>query len=281
MKRTTAASFAPVNDTLEAQLRRYPSPWLTYIAVLVGVVLTVIITSITVEFRGFTERGWAILKTALRGLITPSWKLITDFSSAGLASMLFETFAIGFLGTILGTVFAIPLAFISSRNIAPRACNVVCLALITVIRSFPSIMYGIMFVKTVGPGPYAGVLTMTIGSVGMLSKMLVESIEDINPGVIEALDAAGCTGFQKMRYGIIPQLSASIISNVLYRLDINIKNASVLGLVGAGGIGAQLLFAIDDRRWSDTGAMLWGLIILVLLIELISTRIRKNLSADR
>ena len=83
-----------------------------------------------------------------------------------------------------------------------------------------------------------------------------------------------------MRYGIIPQLSSSIISSVLYRLDINIKNASVLGLVGAGGIGAQLIFAIDDRRWSDTGAMLWGLVVMVLLIEYISTKIRRRLAAD-
>jgi phosphonate transport system permease protein len=119
---------------------------------------------------------------------------------------------------------------------------------------------------------------MTIGSVGMLSKMLVESIEDINPGIIEALDAAGCTGFQKVRYGIMPQLSSSIISNVLYRLDINVKNASVLGLVSAGGIGAQLIFAIQSRRWDDIGAMVWGLVLLVLLIEYVSTSIRNRLA---
>jgi len=106
----------------------------------------------------------------------------------------------------------------------------------------------------------------------------VESIEDINPGIIESLDAAGCSGFQKVRYGMMPQLSSSIISNVLYRLDINVKNASVLGLVGAGGIGAQLIFAIQDRRWSDAGAMLWGLVILVLLIEYVSTKIRNKLA---
>ncbi len=272
--------LAGLNDRLEKRLNDYPSSIWKFTAIIVGIVLVVIITDITVEYNGFTERGWAIVQNAFAGLVTPSWDVISDLSPSGLLYMLFETFAIGFLGTVLGTVFAIPLAFISSRNIAPRAVNMVCLAVVTVIRSFPAIMYGIMFVKTVGPGAYAGVLTMTIGSIGMLAKMLVESIEDIDPGVIEALDASGCNGFEKVRYGIIPQLSSSIISNVLYRLDINVKNASVLGLVGAGGIGAQLIFAIDDRRWSDTGAMLWGLVLLVLIIEVVSTKIRKKLATD-
>ncbi len=264
--------------TLEFQYKRYPKAWPQFAIGFVVLVVIAVIWNITVAYEGFTQRGWSIVGIALKGLVTPSLDVITDTSTSGLMHMLFETFAIGFLGTVFGTVIAIPFAFISSRNIAPRWVNLVFLTLITVIRAFPSIMYGIMFVKTVGPGAYAGVLTMTIGSVGMLSKLLVESIEDINPGIIESLDAAGCSGFQKVRYGMMPQLSSSIISNVLYRLDINVKNASVLGLVGAGGIGAQLIFAIQDRRWSDAGAMLWGLVILVLLIEYVSSKIRNKLA---
>ena len=268
-----------IDERIEKRLGDYPKAWLKYTVGILLIVFIYILCRTTLSFNGFTERGWSIVKGAFKGLFTPSLDVITDTSSSGLLYMLVETFAIGFLGTIFGTIFAIPLAFISSRNIAPRWLNVICLGIITVIRSFPSIMYGIMFVKTVGPGAYAGVLTMTIGSVGMLSKMLVESIEDINPGVIEALDAAGCSGFQKVRYGIIPQLSSSIVSNVLYRLDINVKNATVLGMVGAGGIGSQLIFAIDDRRWSDCGAMLWGLVIMVLIIEYVSTKIRRRLAS--
>ncbi len=265
--------------TLAGQYKKYPKAWPQFAIGAVLITVIIIIWNITVEYEGFTARGWSIVGVAMRGLLTPSWDVISDTGTSGLLHMLFETFAIGFLGTVFGTIIAIPLSFISSRNIAPRWINLACLTFITIIRSFPSIMYGIMFVKTVGPGPYAGVLTMTIGSVGMLAKLLVESIEDINPGIIEALDAAGCTGFQKVRYGMIPQLSSSIISNVLYRLDINVKNATVLGLVGAGGIGAQLIFSIQDRRWSDAGAMLWGLVILVLSIEYISTKIRNRLAA--
>ena len=263
---------------LDQQYKRYPKAWPQFAIGFVAIVVVVIIWNITVSFGGFTERGWGMLVLAFQGLVRPSWAVISDMGPTGLLMMLVETFAIGFLGTVFGTVIAVPLAFISSRNIAPRWVNVITLGLITIIRAFPSLMYGIMFVKTVGTGAFAGVLTMTIGSVGMLSKMLVESVEDINPGIIEALDAAGCTGFQKVRYGIMPQLSSSIISNVLYRLDINVKNASVLGLVSAGGIGAQVIFAIQSRRWDDIGAMVWGLVILVLVIEYVSTKIRNKLA---
>lgn len=269
-----------MNTTLlDAQYKRYPKAWPQFAIGFAAIVFVLIVWNITVSYEGFTDRGWGMIGLALKGMVSPSWEVISDLGPTGLLMMLVETFAIGFLGTVFGTIIAIPLAFISSRNIAPRWVNLICLGLITVIRAFPSLMYGIMFVKTVGTGAFAGVLTMTIGSVGMLSKMLVESVEDINPGIIEALDAAGCTGFQKVRYGIMPQLSSSIISNVLYRLDINVKNASVLGLVSAGGIGAQLIFAIQSRRWDDIGAMVWGLVILVLAIEYISTKIRNSLAA--
>ena len=264
--------------TIDSQLRKYPPSWPQFVFFAIGAVLFVVLWLESVIPANFSKQGVRMIGLAFKGLVTPSLDVFIRLDQKNVFYMLFETFAIGFLGTVFGTIFAIPLAFVSSRNIAPRWVNLIVLAVITVIRAFPSIMYGIMFVKAVGPGAFAGVLTMTVGSIGMLAKLMVESIEDINPGIVESLDAAGCTGFQKVRYGIMPQLSSSIISTVLYRLDINVKNASVLGLVGAGGIGAQLIFAIQDRRWSDAGAMLWGLVILVLLIEVISTRIRNALA---
>ena len=100
----------------------------------------------------------------------------------------------------------------------------------------------------------------------------------MDKGVIEALDASGCTTFQKVRYGIIPQLSSNILSTIIYRLDINVKNATVLGLCAGGGIGAELIFSIGGRRWNDCGAYLLGLVILVLVLEYVSTKIRRKLA---
>ena len=126
----------------------------------------------------------------------------------------------------------------------------------------PAFVYGLMFIRVTGPGPFAGLLTMSLCSIGMVSKMFIESIEDLDKRILESLDAAGCTTFQKIRYGILPQL----------------RDATVLGLVGAGGIGAPLIFAMSAYRWNEVGAILLGLIVLVLIIEWISSRIRIKLA---
>jgi phosphonate transport system permease protein len=120
-------------------------------------------------------------------------------------------------------------------------------------------------------------MTMSLTSVGMLSKMFIETIEDLDKGILESLDAAGCTLYQKIRYGIIPQLSASFLSTLIYRFDMNLRDATVLGLVGAGGIGAPLIFAMSSYRWNDVGAILVGLVILVLIVEWFSSTIRDRL----
>ena len=238
----------------------------------------VLLSNYSIDIKGINPKGVLIAKAALKGLISPSWALITDTSTSGLMYMLMETLAIGLLGTVFGIVLALPLAFLASRNICPKWANAISLAIISIIRAFPSFMYGIMFVKAVGPGAFAGVLSMTISSVGMLAKLLVEAIEDLNPGIIEALDASGCSSFEKIRYGIIPQLSSNIVSILIYRLDINVKNASILGVVGAGGIGASLVQCLNSRRWAMVGSFVWGLMVLVMIIEFASTRIRKKLA---
>ena len=114
--------------------------------------------------------------------------------------------------------------------------------------------------------------------IGMVSKMFIESIEDLDKRILESLDAAGCTTFQKIRYGILPQLTADFTSTIIYRFDMNLRDATVLGLVGAGGIGAPLIFAMSSYRWNEVGAILLGLIVLVLIIEWISAKIRVKLA---
>ncbi len=119
---------------------------------------------------------------------------------------------------------------------------------------------------------------MTMTSLGMLTKRNTEVVEDLDRGVLESLDAAGCTRFQLIRYGILPQLFSNLISNTIYRFDLNMKDAAVLGLVGAGGIGAPLIFNMSLFRWNVVGALLIGLIFVVLIVEFISTRIRTKLA---
>jgi len=149
--------------------------------------------------------------------------------------------------------------------------------IISIIRTFPFFILALMFIRVTGPGPLTGVLTIGVMSIGMMSKLYVEIIEDIDKGILEALDATGATVFQKIRYGIIPQLFASLMSIVLHRFEINVKNATVLGIVGAGGIGFTLLTAMGSFRWNDAAAALIGIMVVVLGVEYLSTTIRNRI----
>ncbi len=111
----------------------------------------------------------------------------------------------------------------------------------------------------------------------MLSKLYVDVIEDLDKSILESMEAIGCTLMEKIRFGIWPQLTALFSSIVIYRFDMNLRDATVLGLVGAGGIGAPLIFAMNSYKWSEVGAILLGLVVLILLVEYISNRVRTKL----
>ena len=146
------------------------------------------------------------------------------------------------------------------------------------IRTIPSFIYALLFIPVVGLGSSAGVMALGFESIGMIAKLFIEAIEDLDMGVIEAMDAAGATTFQKIRFGVLPQLLPDLYSILLYRLDMNLRDAAILGLVGAGGIGAPLSFAMSGYKWSSVGAILLGLLVLIIFVELISSRIRKKLA---
>ena len=146
------------------------------------------------------------------------------------------------------------------------------------IRTVPPLVYGLMFIRVTGPGAFTGLLTMSLCSIGMVSKLYIEAIEDLDTKILESLDACGCTLFQKIRYGILPQLFPDFMSTIIYRFDMNLRDATILGMVGAGGIGSPLIFAMNSYRWNEVGAILAGLIILVLVVEFLSAKIRVKLA---
>ena len=204
--------------------------------------------------------------------------LLFNFTTSGVAYLLLETMCIAFLGTIVGAVLSIPLSFLAAANLVPRPIALVFRVFIMAIRTIPAFVYGLMFIRVTGPGPFAGLLTMSLCSIGMISKMFIESNEDLDTKILESLDAAGCTMFQKIRYGILSQLFPDFMSTLIYRFDMNLRDATVLGLVGAGGIGAPLIFAMSAYKWNQVGAILAGLIVLILIVEVISTKIRVKLT---
>lgn len=221
--------------------------------------------------------GLAVAGRIIQGIFRPDLNLLFDFSTQGVPFLLLETICIAFLGTLVGAFFSLPLAFLSAENLVPALLARVVRLFIMAIRTIPAFVYGLMFIRVTGPGPFAGLMTMSLVSVGMISKMFTESIEELDPGIMESLDAAGCSAFQKIRYGIWPQLFPLFMSTLIYRFDMNLRDASVLGLVGAGGIGAPLIFAMSAYRWSEVGAILVGLVVLILVIEAFSGRVRMKL----
>lgn len=267
-----------MKSEIKKQLDREPKAWLFQILCVLALMVLLVWSSSAVKFTGIAEGGMGIAKNILLGIFTPDPELLFNFTTKGVPYLLLETMCIAFLGTIVGAILAVPIAFLSATNVVPKPVALVGRFIIMAVRTIPAFVYGLMFIRVTGPGPFAGLLTMSLCSIGMVSKMYIEAIEDIDIKILESLDACGCTTFQKIRYGILPQLMPDFASTIIYRFDMNLRDATVLGLVGAGGIGAPLIFAMNAYRWNEVGAILAGLIILVLIIEFISGRIRVKLA---
>ena len=260
--------------SVKKQLEKQPNTWISKALTVLFVVLVIVSASKGINFGGIKSNGVDIAKNVLSGIIHPDVEMLLTEVPA----LLLETICIALIGTLIGAILAVPLAFISSTNIMPKWVSAIGLFIIAALRTFPAFVYGLMFIRVTGPGAFAGVLTVSVISIGMIAKLFIESIEDLDTRILESLDAAGCNTFEKIRYGILPQLFTDFVSTVIYRFEINIKDASVLGLVGAGGIGAPLIFAMNAFNWDEVGAILCGLIILVLVVEIVSTKIRTKLA---
>ncbi len=228
------------------------------------------------KFPGFFGNGIQIARGILNAFFNPDWSRIFSLQVDGIPVLIFETLGMAFLGTLLGAVLSIPFAFLTAKNIVGRF-NFIGNTIITTIRSFPFFLTAMMLVGVSGPGQMTAVITIGILSIGMISKLFIEAIEDIDPGILQSLDALGATTYQKIRYGIVPQLTASFLSITIYRFEINIKNATILGLLGAGGIGSELIPRIQDYSWRIVSAVLWGIIIVVWINDYFSTKLRKKL----
>ena len=262
---------------LEMYMARPKNLWKRLIIAAVLLVL-VIWSAEGIQFNGIAAKGSEVAYGIIYGLTHPDMALLFDMSSEGVLYLTAQTVAIAILGTIFGAILAIPVSFLASKNITNKWVAFIFRALILLIRTIPSLVWALVWIRVTGPNAFCGVVTQSVCSIGMISKMYITAIEDLDTGVLDALDASGCTTFQKIRCGILPQLSANFISTTIYRFDINLKDATTLGIVGAGGIGAVLVQSINSRRWAMVGSFLLVLIILVLIIEYFSTKIRSRLA---
>ena len=264
--------------SIEEVYEARPRLWLVYTLVVLIVAALLGWSGTAIEFKGFASKGIEVAKGVGNGLLHPDTKLLFNLTTEGVPYQLFQTVAIAVLGTLIGGVLAVPFSFLASDKIVPKWIAVIANAVILLIRTIPSLVWALVWIRVTGPNAFCGVVTQSVCSIGMISKMYITAIEDIDTRILESLDASGCTTFQKIRYGILPQIIPNFISTVIYRFDINVKDATTLGIVGAGGIGAALIQCINSSRWSMVGAYLCGMVILMLFIELFSTKIRNRLT---
>ncbi|WP_315788520.1 phosphonate ABC transporter, permease protein PhnE [Fischerella sp. JS2] len=237
----------------------------------------------------------AIYAWALQGLkvdfelFKNSWPYITDFISRLFPpdpavldvaiQALIETIQMSLWGTTLGAIVSLPIAITSARNVAPVWLQWLANFLQNIVRSVPSIILGLIFVAATGLGAPAGTLALSIYTIGYLAKFYQQAIEAVDSRSIEYLQVTGASRLQIAQYGILPQVLPLGLGYTLWMFEYNIRAASVLGVVGAGGIGFQLKSYIDGFEYNKATTMMLVLLIVVTVIDFLSSQLRKRLDS--
>jgi phosphonate transport system permease protein len=217
-------------------------------------------------------RGVPWILDFLRRMMPPDLRVLPAALQGALT-----TVEIALLGTATAAVLALPLGFVSARNVAPRALFYPARAVLNFFRSVDTLVYALVFVAAVGLGPFPGVLAVVAYTTTSLAKLYGEAVEGIDPGPVDAITAAGATPLQILRFGVLPQVLPLFLSYILYRLETNIRAATVLGFVGAGGIGFYLQTYLRMIDYPAASTVLLVTVAMVMLVDAISSRLRDRL----
>jgi phosphonate transport system permease protein len=192
---------------------------------------------------------------------------------------LIETIHIATLGTAIAMLLALPVAFLAARNTAANSAVWLCgRAILVISRSVNTVIWGIVFVAIFGPGPVAGICAVAARSVGFLAKIVAEAIEEVQRGQVEAIASTGARTPQVWVFAILPQVLPVLAGTAVYRWDINVRESSVLGFVGAGGIGLYLYASINQFAWQQVTVILVATSVIVLASEALSAFVRARIS---
>lgn len=215
------------------------------------------------------------VKPFFRQFIAGLWPLNWDILGE-VAYQTMVTIQIAWIGTLLATIIALPVSFLAARNITPAtAAGSIARFFFNVDRSIDVMIIALVLVSAIGLGPLAGTLAIALHSIGSIGKLFAEAIEAIDRGPVEALESTGASRTQVVRWGVLPQVVPYLISYFLYRFELNIRSAVVLGIVGAGGIGFLLLDNIKQFQYQNVSMILLVIVALVMLIDFLSGRLRK------
>lgn len=197
------------------------------------------------------------------------WKIFVE--------KMWETVQIALWGTFLAVFAAVPMGLAAARNVSPGWVVTPVRLLMNLLRSIPDLVIGLLFVVAVGLGPLPGVLAIALNTSGVLAKLFSEAVESIDKGPVEGVRATGGTGLHEIVWGIIPQVAPLWTSFALYRFESNSRSATVLGLIGAGGIGQVLFDRMNGFGYRDVSAIVIVVVVAVTLIDMLSQAMRKRL----
>jgi len=209
-----------------------------------------------------------------RRMVPPDWAFTPH-----VLQPLLETINIATLGTLLAFVLAFPIAIMNARNTSYNVLTFwVARVIVVATRSVNELVWGLIFVVIFGPGAMAGTVAIAVRSIGFVAKLLAEAIEEIDRGQVEAIEATGANRSKVFLVAILPQIMPAIMGVAVYRLDINIRQSSVIGLVGAGGLGIVLTGAMNLFRWNRVAVILVAIFLVVVASETISAALRKRVT---
>ncbi|MBI4457590.1 phosphonate ABC transporter, permease protein PhnE [Candidatus Uhrbacteria bacterium] len=197
--------------------------------------------------------------------------------AARLWEPLVETLAIGILATLIGSVLAIPMGFLAAENISHAAIYYPARMVLNVLRGISELIWALLFVVAVGLGPFAGVLALVIFSIGVLGKLIAEALEAVEPGPLDAMRATGASRWKVFLYGAWPQILPLYLSYCLYWWDHNTRQATILGFVGAGGLGYSLFFSITTFEFEKATTAILSMILVITVIDRFCLYLRKKI----
>lgn len=220
------------------------------------------------RLSGAMSRVW----TYVHEMFPPDWRVLGKALAA-----LRVTVQMAIVGTFLGFVAALPISFVAARTSAiPHAISIAVKTGLNVLRAIPPLVYAILFVYIVGLGPFTGALGISVGCFVMLAKLFAEALESVHPAPVEAVKAVGGNPAQVFAYGMLPQALPQFLSHTLYAWELNISAATIVGIVGAGGIGFEMTSLMRLFRWSEAIVYVFVLVVMVLLADAMSYQIRKR-----
>ncbi len=266
----SAKAASSARDWRPAPLIRDPRlRWLIYLGLIAYLVVG--LGALEVDWARVAagwERAWRLLAAFAQPDFVRRWEEI--------AAGLLESLTMTWTATVVGILISVPIGIGAARNLVALPVYLVCRGLIAMSRALQEIIIAILFVAMVGFGPLAGFLTLAFATIGFLGKLLAEDIEDLNEAQAEAVRATGASWWQVLDYAVIPQVMPRLIGLSLYRLDINFRESAVIGIVGAGGVGATLNTALDRYEYDSAAAILLLIIAIVMVVEYSSSWIRRQ-----